>query len=92
MGEIQNILDFAGPRVPGAPQVGPHSDCMVSWDTVGGIQALGGPQGPPQTGFGVAPDGPVGVFAVLQGEFGWKTVRILEIGFCRSQGALGNPK
>ena len=75
MGEIQNIFDFAGPRVPGDPMVGPHSDCMVSWDTVGGIQALGCPQGPLQTGFGVAQDGPVAVLAVLQGKFGWKTVK-----------------
>ena len=52
--------------------VGSHSDCVVSWDTVGGIQALGGPQGRPQTGFGVAQDGPVAVWAVLQGKFGWK--------------------
>ena len=52
----------------------------MSWDTVGGIQALG---------FGVAQDGPVGGLAVLQGKFGWKTVKILQIGFCRTQGALG---
>ena len=65
---------------------------MVSWDTVGGIQALGCPQGPPQTGFGVAQDGPVEVLAVLQGKFGWKTVKILQVGFCRTQGALGTPK
>ena len=32
---------------------------MESWDTVGGIQALGCPQGLPQTGFGVALDGRV---------------------------------
>ena len=65
MGEIQNIFDFAGPRVPGDPKVGSHSDCMVSWDTVGGIQALGCPQGPPQTGFGVPrwSRGGVGSFA-----------------------------
>ena len=65
MGEIQNIFDFARPRVPGDPKVGSHSDCMVSWDTVGGIQALGCPEGPPQTGYWVAQDGPVGVLAVL---------------------------
>ena len=29
------------------------------------LAALGGPQGPPQTGFGVAQDGPVEVLAVL---------------------------
>ena len=38
---------------------------MVSWDTVGGIQALGCPQGPPQTGFGVAQYGPVEVLALF---------------------------
>ena len=86
MGEIQSILDFAGPKV------GSHPDCMVSWDTVGGIQALGCPQGPPQTGLGVAQDGPVEVLAALQGKFGWKTVEILQVGFCRTQGALGNPR
>ena len=49
--------------------VGPHTDCVASWDTVGGIQALGCPQGPRQTGFGVAQDGPVEVLAALQGNF-----------------------
>ena len=72
--------------------VGSHSDCMVSWDTVGGIQARGGPQGPLQTGFGVTQDGPVEVLVALQGKFGWKTVKILQVGFCRTQGALGNPR
>ena len=80
------------PGCPGEPKVGPHSDCVVSWDTVGGIQAPGGPQGPPQTGFGVAQDGPVEVLAALQGKFGWKTVKVLQVGFCRTQGALGNPR
>ena len=56
-------------------------------DTVGGIQALGGLQGPPQTGCGVAQEGPVGVLAVLQGKFGWKTAKIFQVGFCRTQGA-----
>ena len=37
-----------------APTVGYHRDLVVSWDTVGGIQALGCPQGPPKTGFGFA--------------------------------------
>ena len=53
------------PGCPGDPKVGSHSDCVVSWDTVGGIQALGYPQGPPQTGFGVAQDGPVEVLALF---------------------------
>ena len=53
------------PECPGDPMVGPHTDCVASWDTAGGIQALGGPQGPLQTGFGVALDGPVEVLAVL---------------------------
>ena len=47
---------------------GSHGDCVVSWDTVGGIQAFDCLQGPPQTGFGVAQDGPVAVLAVLQGK------------------------
>ena len=80
------------PGCPGDPKVGPHTDCVASWDTVGGIQALGGPEGSPQTGFRVAQDGPVAVLAVLQGKFGWKTVKILQVGFCRTQGALGDPK
>ena len=42
------------PGCPRDPKVGSHSDCVVSWDTVGGIRALVCPQGPPQTGFGVA--------------------------------------
>ena len=67
------------PGCPRGPMVGPHTDCVVSWDTVGGIQALGGPQGPLQTGFGVAQDGPVGVLAVLQGKFGWERVKILQV-------------
>ena len=64
------------PGCPGDAMVGPHTDCVAPWDTVGGIQALGGLQGPPQTGFGVAHDGPVEVLAVLQGKFGWKPVKI----------------
>ena len=60
------------PGCPGDPMVGPHTDCVASWDTVRGIQALGGPQGRSQMGFGVAQDGPVAVLAVLQGKFGWK--------------------
>ena len=75
MGEIRSFFDFAGPRVPGDPMLGPHTDCVASWDTVGCIQALGCPQEPPQTGFGVAQDGPVEVLAALQGKFGWKTVK-----------------
>ena len=80
------------PGCPGDPMVGPHTDCVASWDTVGGIQELGGPQGPPQTGFGVAQDGPVGVLAVLQGKFGWKRLKILQVGFCRTHGARGSPR
>ena len=56
---------FPDPGCPGDPMVGPHTDCVASWDTVGGIQAPGGPREPPQTGFGVAQDGPVEVLAVL---------------------------
>ena len=65
---------------------------MVSWDTVGGIQALGCPQGPRQTGFGVAQDGSVEVFAALQGKFGWKTVKILQVGILLDPGCPGDPK
>ena len=71
------FLVLPDPGCPGDPKVGPHTDCVASWDTVGGIQALSGLQGPPQTGFGVAQDGPVEVVAVLQCKFGWKTVKIL---------------
>ena len=92
MGDIRGFFDFAGPRVAGDPMVGPHSDCVVSWDPVGGIQALGCLQGPPPTGFGVAQDGPVEVLAALQGKFGWKTVKILHVGLCRTQGAPGTPR
>ena len=56
------------------PDPGSHSDCVVSWDTVGGIQALGCLQGRPQAGYGVAQDGPVAVLAVLQGIVCWKMV------------------
>ena len=72
--------------------VGPHTDCVASWDTVGGIQALGGPQGRPQIGFEVAQDGPVEVLAVLQGKSGSKTVKNLQVGFSRTQSALGTPR
>ena len=65
---IFSILLVTG--CPGDPLVGPHTDCVASWDTVGGIKALGRPQGPLQTGVGVAPEGPVEVLAVLQGKFG----------------------
>ena len=60
------------PGCPGDPKVGSHSDCVVSWDTEGGIQALGCLQGPPQNGFGVTQDGPVEVLAVVAkgGRFG----------------------
>ena len=77
MGKIHVFFDLSGPRVPGDPMVGPHIDCVAFWDTVEGIQALDGPQGPPQTGLGVAQDGPVEVLAALQGKFGWKTVKNL---------------
>ena len=53
----------------GDPKAGSRCDCIVSWDIVGGIQALGGPHGPPQTGFGVAQDAPLADLAVLQGKF-----------------------
>ena len=69
--------------------VGSHSDCVVSWDTVGGMQALGGLQGLPPTDFGVAQDGLVAVLEVLQRKFGWKRVKILQVGFCRTMVPLG---
>ena len=65
---------------------------MASWDTVGGIQALGGPQRPPQTGFGVAQDGPVAVMAVLQGKIGWKTVIFFTSWILSDSGCPGDPK
>ena len=45
----------------GTPRQGP----IVIVCTVGGIQALGCLQGPPQTGFGVTQDGPVEVLALF---------------------------
>ena len=87
--EVFSILPHPG--FPGDPKVGPHTDCVASWDTVGGIKALGGPQGPPQTGFGVAQDGPVEVLAVLQGKFGWKTVKIFPSWILPDPGCPGEP-
>ena len=86
LGKAENSTSWILPDLgcSGDPKVGSHSDCVVSWDTVGGIQALGCPQGPLQMGFGVAQDGPVEVLAALQGKFGWKTVKILQVGFCRT--------
>ena len=91
MGEISGFWILPDPGCPGDPKVGPHADCVASSDTGGGIQALGRPQGPLQTGFGVAQDGPMEVLADLQGKFGWKTMIFLQDGFCWTQGALGNP-
>ena len=68
MGEIRDFF-LPDPGCPGDPKVGSHCDYMVSWDTVGGVQAFGCPQGPLRMGFGVAQDGPVAVLAVLQGNF-----------------------
>ena len=87
-GENLKSWILPGPGCPGEPKVGSHSDSVVSWDTVGGTQAFGYPQGPPQTGFGFAQDGPVEVLAALQGKSGWTMVKILQVGFCRTQGAL----
>ena len=92
MGEVQNILILPDPRCPGDPKVGPHADCVASWDIVGGIQALGGPQRRLQMGFAVAHDGPVEVLAALQGKFDWKMAKILQVGFSRTQSALGTPR
>ena len=61
------LLDPGRPR---EPTVGSHSDCVVSWDTVGGIQALGCPQGPPETGFGAAKKRRARRRARLVGHFG----------------------
>ena len=90
--KFAGFFNFAGARVPRGPKVGPQTDCVASWDTVGGTQALGGPQGPSQMGLGVAQDGPVAVLAVLQGKFGLKRVKTLQVGFCWTQGALGTPR
>ena len=88
---VQFRIFLIYPGCPGDPKVGPHTVCVSSWDIVGGIQALGGPQGPPQTGFGVAQDGPVAVLPALEGKFGWKMVKNLQVGFCRT-GCPGDPK
>lgn len=49
----QKRLKFGVFRILPGP-VGSHTDCLVSWDILGGIRALRCQQGPPQTGFGVA--------------------------------------
>ena len=48
------FLILLGPGCLRDPKVGSHTDCVVSWGTVGGIHAFVCPQGPPQVGFGVA--------------------------------------
>ena len=64
------FLILPHPGCPRDPTGGSHSDCVVSWDTVGGIQALGCPQGPPETGFGVAKKRRARRWARLVGHFG----------------------
>ena len=66
------FLILLDPGCPGDRMVGPHTDCVASWDIAGGIRALGCPQGPVQTGFGVAQDGPVAVLAALQANLAGK--------------------
>ena len=53
------------PGCLGDPKLGPHTNCVAPWDTVGDIQSLGRLQGPQQTVFGVVQDGPVAVLEVL---------------------------
>ena len=67
---LKNSWILPEPGCLGDPKGGFHCDYVVSWDTVEGIQAIGCPQGPPQTGFGVAQDGPMEMLAVLEGRFG----------------------
>ena len=69
------FLIFPDQGCPRDPKVGSHSDCVVSWDTIGGIQALGCPQGPPETGFGVAEKSPAHRRAHLVGHFGLALAR-----------------
>ena len=83
------FLILPDPGCPGDPKVWSRSDSVASWDTVGGIQALGCPQGPSQTGFGVAQDGLAEVLAALPGKFGWKTVKIWIL---PDLGCPGDPK
>ncbi len=66
------LTDLGCPR---DAKVGYHSDCVVSWDTVGGIQALGCPQGPPQTGFWAAKKRCARRRARLVGHFGLVRVK-----------------
>ena len=65
---------------------------MVSWDTVGGIQAPGCPHGPLQTGFGVAKDGPVEVLAALQGKIWLETGENFTSWILPDPGCPGEPK
>ena len=51
---IAIFLILPDPGCPRDPKVEPHTDRVVSWDTVGGIRVFVCPQGPPQAGFGVA--------------------------------------
>ena len=74
-GEFRVFLILLDPGCPGDPKVGFHGDCVVSSDTVGGIQALGCLEGPPQTGFGVAKKRPARRRACLVGHFGLVRVK-----------------
>ena len=63
------------PGCPRDPKVGSHSDCMVSWDTLGGIGAVVCPQGPPQAGFEVPQKRGARKGARLVGHFGLVKVK-----------------
>ena len=54
MAEIRDFFILPDPGCPRDPKVGSHTDYVVSWDTVGGIQACVCLQGPPKAGSGVA--------------------------------------
>ena len=45
-GEIRDFFILPDPGCPRDPKVGSHSDCVVSWYDLGGIEALFWMQGP----------------------------------------------
>ena len=73
-------------------KVASHTDSVVSWDPVGGIQPLVCPQGPPQAGFGVAKKRCARRRARLVGHFGLVRVKFGIFLILPGQGCLVDPK
>ena len=76
------FLLLPDPGCPRDPKVGSHTDYVVSWDTVGGIRALVCPQGPLQTGFGVAKKRRTRQRARLVGQILLENGENFQVGFC----------